>query len=144
MPTSTGDHRIGGRVPGERGHDRGVPEQVRRDRVEAADRSLVVVDLQDRFVRRDSGVVGERGPNDDQQVGFVHQPTGHGSSAAPERAGAERVGIGDEAFGLEGRQDRGVQPLGQRDELCGRFPRSAGTGYRRRTACSGPGLELDP
>ncbi len=60
---------------GQCGHgDRRVAQHVCADGVEAPDRGVVVVDLHDRFVRRDTGVVRKRRPDDDQQIRFVHQP----------------------------------------------------------------------
>jgi hypothetical protein len=74
---------------------------------------MVVVDLHDRLVRRDAGVVREGRADHDQQVRLVHQPARHRRTAASEHTGTERMGVGYEALGLEGGQHRRVQTLGQ-------------------------------
>ena len=98
------------------------PSDPGADRVEAADRGRVVVDLHDGLVRRDPGVVGEGGADHDQQVGLVHQPARHRRAAAAEHPGAQRVGVRDQALGLERGQDRRVEPLGQAAERPGGLP----------------------
>jgi hypothetical protein len=102
--------------------ERGVAHDSGADRVEAADGRRVVVDLQDGFVRRDPGVIGKRGADHDQQVGLVHQPARYGRAAAAEHSGAQRVGVRDQALGLEGGQDRRVEPLGEAAERPGGPP----------------------
>ncbi len=74
------------------------------------------------MLRRDPGVVGERGARHDQQVGLVHQPARDRRSAAPQDATAERVGIRDQALGLERGHDGRAEPLGQSTDLPGGLP----------------------
>ena len=88
--------------------------------MEPADRRVVVVDLHDRLVRRHSGVVGERGAHDDEQIRLVHQPTGHGRTAAAEDSGPERVRVGYQTLGLERREHGRAQLLRQGAHLCSR------------------------
>ena len=104
-----------------RGHG-DVAEHRHRDRVEAAERVGIGVDLHDRLVRRDAGVVRERRAEHDQQVGLVHEPRRDRRAAAAEHAARERVIVGDDALGLERRGDRRVQALGelQRRRRCRR------------------------
>src|SRR5262245_62633537 len=54
-----------------------------------------VVDLDDRLVIRDAGVVGEGDADRDDEVGLVHQPARDRCTAPAEDSGAERVRVGD-------------------------------------------------
>ena len=94
-----------------------VAEQRDRDRVEAADRVGIGVDLDDRLVRRDAGVVRERRAEHDQQVGLVHVPRRDRRAAAAEHAARERMVVGDDALGFERGEDRRVQPFGEADDV---------------------------
>ena len=83
-------------------------------RVELAELQRIEVDLDDRLARVDAGVVGERRTEHDEQVGLVHEPARHRRAAAAEHARGQRMVVGDDALGLERRDDRRVQALGER------------------------------
>ena len=103
-----------GQVGGERrrGHT-DVAEHRHLDRVEATDCHRVVVDLDDRLVGGDAGVVRERCAQHDQQVGFVHEIAGDRSAAASEHPTAERVVVGDLPLGFERGQHRRAEPFSE-------------------------------
>ncbi len=60
-------------------------------------------------------MVGERGAEHRQHVGFVHQPAGDRRAAPAEDTGTQRVVIGHQALRLEGRQDGRAELFRQRD-----------------------------
>ncbi len=121
---------------GQGGHDeRGITEQVRGHRVEPADRGRGVVDLHDRLPRRDAGVVRERRADDEQQVRLVHQPARDGSAAAAEHTGTERMRVGDQPLGLERREHRCPELLGQSDDLVACCPGAVPDHDHRAPGC---------
>ncbi len=114
MVFTTAGVRVGEQATG---RDTDVAEQRDRDRVETADRVGIGVDLDDRLVRRDAGVVRERCAEHDQQVGLVHVPRRDRRAAAAQDAARERMVVGDDSLRLERREDRCVQTFGEADDV---------------------------
>ena len=83
------------------------------DAVEPSQRHRVVVDLDRRLLRRDTGVVRKARAHHQQRVTFVHEPTGDRRTATPEHAATERVRVRDQTLALERGEHRSVQLLGE-------------------------------
>ena len=78
--------------------------------MEAAERHRVEVDLHDRLVGADPGVVRERHTEGDQQVALVHEPAGDRRTRASEHPARERMVVGDEARSV-GLRERNKPPI---------------------------------
>jgi hypothetical protein len=87
--------------------------------VKLAQRHPVEVNLDELTLGGDAGVVAEAGPQDEQDVRTGHGGAGDGRAAAAEDATGQGVVVGDAAFGLEGGDDGGVDPLGQGYDFVG-------------------------
>ena len=96
--------------------DADVADDAHGDRVKATDRHRIVVDLDDRLVGRDAGVVREGSAEDDDEVALIHEPACDRGAGTAEDAAAEGVVVADLALGFEGRRNRGVDLFGQRDD----------------------------
>ena len=87
------------------------------DGVELAQHHRVEVDLDGGDVGGDAGVVGERGAQHEQAVAAAHVDRRHRDARPAEDAARQRVGVGDEALGLERGDDGGVDVLGEGGDL---------------------------
>ena len=56
-------------------------------------------------------------PNTSKQIRLVHEPARNGRAAAAEHTARERMVVGDDALGLERREDRRVQSFGEGDDV---------------------------
>ena len=63
-------------------------------------------------------MIRERCAEYQEQIGLVHHPRRNRRPRAAQYPAGERMTVGDLALGLEGGEDRGVQPLGQRGDGC--------------------------
>ncbi len=71
------------------------------------------IDLDGGFHGRDPGVVGKARAEDQETVRLVHHPARHRGPAPAKHSRRQRVVVGDQALGLEGRHHRAVQHLGE-------------------------------
>ena len=83
-----------------------LPPDWQRDRVKAAKLHAFEIHLNERFAAVDACVVGKRGPERYDQVGFVHKPAGDRGAGPPQYTCSIGVTIGDEPLALERGQYR--------------------------------------
>ena len=93
-----------------------MAEQTNGDRMEPSERHWIVVDLNDRLVGRDAGVIGERCAKRKNEIALVHEPACDRRSRPTEHAAAKWVMIADLALALERRGDGSAQMLRQLDD----------------------------